>query len=250
MKKIAFYNNKGGVGKSTLAVNIAHALAKIDYKVLLIDLDSQNDCSLMLGINRNKERKTFYNLINPHCDDKLKDCIIKARDNLDLLPNSKYEIIEKEFNNNAMFLTTLLDEKLADLKDMDYDYVIFDCSPSRSIINSAILFFIDYIFIPVQLEVPAIDGLATIFDYLEDLRLNFDKIKLVIPNMYDARTNEGRENLEMLKQSFAGQDVVTSPIYRRIKITEATKEGKTIFEYDKEAEKQLYPVIERVVEID
>jgi len=250
MKKVALYNNKGGVGKSTLAVNIAHALAKINYKVLLIDLDSQNDCSLMLGIDRKKERKTFYDLINPHSEDRLEDCIINARENLDLLPNSKYEVIEKEFNNNAMFLTTLLDEKLADLEEMDYDYVIFDCSPSRSIINSAILFYIDSIFIPVQLEIPAIDGLATIFDYLEDLRLDFAKIKLIIPNMYDSRTNEGKENLKMLKESFEGQDIVTSPVYRRIKITEATKQGKTIFEYDETAQKQLYPVIERVVDID
>lgn len=247
MKKIAFYNNKGGVGKTTLAVNIAHGLALADYKVLLIDLDSQNDCSTLLGIEETEIEKTFFDIMDYRYPAAIEDCLINARENLDLITNSNYEIIEKDFHREPS-VKNLLEEKLESLKEMNYDYLIFDCSPSISIINNAILYYVEDIVIPVQLEILSVKGIANIYDYLDNLKLDYNKIKLLIPNMFDSRTNETKENLDKLKEAFS-EELLTDPVKKRIKIAECGSFGQTIWEYGSKAEKQLYPILERVVEI-
>ena len=248
MKKIACFNNKGGVGKSTIAVQLAHGLSKSDYKVLLIDLDSQNDCSLFLGVDDEGYNKTFFDLIDYRYPAKLEECIIPARNNLYLLPNSRYDLIEKDFHREPR-IDVLLEDKLSEVESYDFDYIIIDCSPSRGIINDAILYYVDNLVIPVQLEAASIRGIADIYSYLEDLKVSTSKIKVIVPNMYDQRTNETKENLKQLKAIFKGQDVLSEPVYRRIKIAEATKVGKTIYEYDDTAQKQFYNVLERVANI-
>ncbi|MGL4910960.1 MAG: ParA family protein, partial [Romboutsia sp.] len=97
MKKIAVLNNKGGVGKSTVSVQISHGLAKLGFKVILIDLDGQNDSSLFLGVSSSEYKKTFYDLIDKRNKIDLNDCILNVRENLDLLPNSNIEEINAEF---------------------------------------------------------------------------------------------------------------------------------------------------------
>jgi len=247
MKKIAFYNNKGGVGKTTLAVNVAHGLALADYKVLLIDLDSQNDCSTLLGIGEDQIEKTFFDIMDYRYPARVEDCIIKARDNLDLIANSSYDILEKDFYREPN-ISTLLGEKLADIEEMDYDYVIFDCSPSISVINSAILYYVEDIIIPAQLEILSVKGIGSIYDYLDDLKLDYGMIKLIVPNMYDSRTNETKENLKRLQDSF-GTGLLTKPVKKRIKIAECGSYGETIWEYEAKAEEELYHILERVAKL-
>ena len=247
MKKIAVLNNKGGVGKSTITVQVAHGLAKLGYKVILIDLDGQNDSSLFLGICDNDYNKTFFDLIDKRNNLSVKECIINARENLDLLPNSRIEEINAEFYREPR-IDLILSEKLIDLEKMDYDFVIIDCGPQRTKVNDAVLCYVDNIIMPVQVEAASVRACGSIYEYLSDLRLSPNKISLIIPNMYDQRTKDAKENLEFLKEFFNDKkDIVTNPINRRVKITEAGKMGKTIFEYDSDSAGQFFDVLERLV---
>lgn len=246
MKRVAILNNKGGVGKSTVSVQLSHGLAKLGYKIILVDLDGQNDSSLFLGISESDYKKTFYDLIDKRSHVTLEECIINARPNLDLLPNSHIEEINAEFYRESR-IDIILEEKLQGLNDMDYDYVIIDCGPQRTRINDAVLCYVDNIIMPVQVEAASVRACGSIYEYLSDLRLSPDKITLIIPNMYDQRTRDAKENLEFLKEFFDSEDLVTDPINRRIKITEAGKMGKTVFEYDEEAANQFFGVLERLV---
>lgn len=247
MKKIAVLNNKGGVGKSTVAVQLSHGLAKLGYKVILVDLDGQNDSSLFLGVGETHYSKTFYDLIDKRSSVTLDDCIINAREGLDLLPNSRIEEINAEFYREPR-IDLVLDEKLQGLEDKNYDFVIIDCGPQRTRINDAVLCYVDHIVMPVQVEAASVRACGSIYEYLADLRLTPEKIALVIPNMYDQRTKDAKENLEFLKEFFADrQGVVTDPIFRRVKVTEAGKKGMTVFEYDEEAANQFFTVLERLV---
>lgn len=247
MKKIAVLNNKGGVGKSTVAVQLSHGLAKLGYKVILVDLDGQNDSSLFLGVGETHYSKTFYDLIDKRSNVTLDECIINAREGLDLLPNSRIEEINAEFYREPR-IDLLLDEKLEGLENKNYDFVIVDCGPQRTRINDAVLCYVDHIVMPVQVEAASVRACGSIYEYLADLRLTPEKIALVIPNMYDQRTKDAKENLEFLKEFFADrQGVVTDPIFRRVKVTEAGKKGMTVFEYDEEAANQFFTVLERLV---
>lgn len=248
MKKLALFNMKGGVGKSTLATNISHGLALAGYKVLLVDMDNQNDCSLFLGIDEKDYNKTFFNLIDKRYPASLSDCIIQARDNLDLLPNSDYEIIKNEFHREPN-INEVMDEALQGVGELDYDYVIFDCSPSRGVINDAIMYYVDYVAIPVQLEAASIRGVKNIYSYLDRLKINREKIQLIIPNMHDTRTNESTENLEKLNKAFEEENIVSSPVLRRIKIAESGNYGKTIYEYHKSTANQFSNVLMEVAKI-
>ena len=247
MKKIAVLNNKGGVGKSTVAVQISHGLSKLGFKVILVDLDGQNDSSLFLGVNSSDYKKTCYDLVDKRNDVDIKDCILNVRDNLDLLPNSNIQEINAEFYREPR-IDLILDEKLENLKNMEYDYVIVDCGPQRTKINDAVLCYVDKIVMPVQVEAASVRACGSIYEYLSDLRLSSDKIALVVPNMYDKRTNDANENLNFLREFFKEDDIVSEPISRRVKITEAGKMGKTVFEYDDESSQQFFKVLERLVE--
>lgn len=247
MKKIAVLNNKGGVGKSTVAVQLSHGLAKLGFKVILVDLDGQNDSSLFLGIQEKDYKKTFFDLVNRRADVSIEECILEAREGLDLLPNSHIEEINSEFYREAR-IDLILTEKLKGLENMDYDYVIVDCGPQRTKINDAVLCYVDSIIMPVQVEAAAVRACGSIYEYLSDLRLTPDKIALIIPNMYDKRTRDAKENLMFLQEFFGDEGVVTEPINRRVKITEAGKMGKTVFEYDQESAEQFFKVLERLVE--
>lgn len=246
MKKIAVLNNKGGVGKSTVSVQIAHGLAKLGFRVILVDLDGQNDSSLFLGVSSTDYKKTFYDLIDKRNKIDISECILNVRENLDLLPNSNIEEINAEFYREPR-IDLILDEKLKDLETMDYDFVIVDCGPQRTKVNDAVLCYIDKIIMPVQVEAASVRACGSIYEYLSDLRLSPDKIALIVPNMFDKRTKDANENLSFLKEFFAEDNLISEPISRRVKITEAGKMGKTVFEYDEESSQQFFKVLERLV---
>lgn len=246
MDKIAIFNNKGGVGKSTISVMIGHGLAKLGYKTLLVDLDDQNNCSLFLGMDINDYDKSFLHLLDYPED--FNKCIYSARKNLDLLPNTNFRQIKRAINledSDRRNLRTILSEKLREVENYNYDFLIIDCSPSRNAVNDAVLFYVDRVFVPIQLEVASIQGIVSIYQHLEKIRVDKDKIDLIIPNLMDKRTKEHKENLNLIEDRF--KDMVTNPINRRTKITEASRRGLTVYEHDNVAEEQFYSVLRRVV---
>jgi chromosome partitioning protein len=249
VRKYAVLNNKGGVGKSTIAVHVAHGLAIKGKKVLLVDMDGQNDASLFLGFTSEDYHKSIYDILVRQENTSLSECIIYARDNLDLLPLKNIDQINAKLYKETR-IDTVLREKLTDLENLSYDYVIIDCGPQRSIINDAVLYFVDGIIVPVQVETASIRAIGNVYEYISDLKLNPDMVSLVVPNMYDQRTIDGRENLEFIKEFFKGTDLLTQPIHRRIKIAEVGKFGKTIYEFDEESSKQFNHIVERLVNID
>jgi chromosome partitioning protein len=243
--KYAVFNNKGGVGKSTVAVNIAHGLALDGYKVLLIDLDGQNDSSLFLGFTSEDYNKTFYDVIDSRQKAELQECIINARRNLDLLPSSQVDLINAEFFREPR-IDLVLKEKLKPLEELDYHFVIIDCGPQRSKVNDAVLCYADGLIVPVQLQAASVRAIGNIYEYLSDMRLNVSMIKLIVPNMLDQRTNDSKENLEILHEFISNTDLLIQPIFRRTKIAEAGKLGKTVFEYDSDSARQFQSIVERV----
>jgi len=244
--KYAVLNNKGGVGKSTVAVHVAHGLAIKGKKVLLIDMDGQNDASLFLGFTAEDYKKSLYDIIMRYEDISPFECIINARANLDLLPSQNVEkinaILYRETN-----MKSYLSSKLKDLETVGYDYIIIDCGPQRSRVNDAALYYVDGIIVPVQVEAASVRAIGNVYEYLADLGLDSQMVSLVVPNMYDQRTSESRENLEFLKEFFSGADVLTEPIHRRVRIAEAGKFGKTVYESDGEASKQFDNIVERLM---
>jgi len=248
-RKYAVLNNKGGVGKSTIAVHVAHGLASKGKKVLLADMDGQNDASLFLGFTSEDYHKSLYDILVRRDGTSLSECIIYARDNLDLLPSKHIDRINAELYKESD-INSFLNCKLNGLEQLNYDYVIVDCGPQRSKINDAVLYFVDGIIVPVQVEAASVRAIGNIYEYLSDLGLDSGMISLVVPNMYDQRTSDGKENLEFIKEFFADTDIVTAPIHRRIKITESGKMGKTVYECDEEASKQFEHIVERLVSIN
>lgn len=248
-RKLAVFNNKGGVGKSTIAVHIAYGLARRGERVLLLDMDEQNDASLFLGFTSEDYNKTLYDIIVQGETALVRDCIFKARENLDLLPSKHISHIN-EMLYKEKDITSYLKIKLEDLEEMGYSYVIIDCGPQRSKINDAILYYADGIIVPVQVEAASVRALGNIYEYLYELGLDSSMIKQVIPNMYDKRTSDGKENLDFIKEFLDGQDILTEPVCRRIKISEAGKMGRTVYEFDKTSTEQFEHIIQRLVLID
>lgn len=249
LKKYAVLNNKGGVGKSTIAVNLAHGLAIKGRRVLLIDMDRQNDASLFLGFTSEDYNKSLYDITIGNENISPSECIINARENLDLLPSIHIDIINAGLYK-VKDISSYLTDKLKDLESSGYDYIIIDCGPQRSRMNDATLYYVDGIIVPVQVEAASVRAVGNIYEYLSDLGLYSDMISMVIPNMYDQRTSDGKENLEFIKEFFSDSNVLTEPIYRRVKITETGKYGRTVYESDGESVKQFDHIIERLVNID
>jgi chromosome partitioning protein len=247
--KYAVLNNKGGVGKSTIAVHVAHGLATKGKKVLLIDMDGQNDASLFLGFTSEDYKKSLYDITVDNQNTGLQECIIHARENLDLLPSRHIDLINGELYKEQD-ISLYLRDKLKEVENSGYDYVIIDCGPQRSKINDAALYYVDGLIVPVQVEAASVRAVGNIYEYLSDLGLNSAMISLVIPNMFDQRTSDGKENLEFMREFFSESNILTEPIPRRIKITEAGKLGRTVYETDAEAAKQFDHIVERLVNMD
>jgi len=247
--KYAVLNNKGGVGKSTIAVHVAHGLAIKGKRVLLIDMDGQNDASLFLGFTSEDYKKSLYDIILRHENTSPFECIINARENLDLLPSKNIEKINAMLHKEPN-VKSYLNSKLKDLEDMGYDYIIIDCGPQRSRINDAALYYVDGIIVPVQVEAASVRAIGNIYEYLADLGLDSQMVSLVVPNMYDQRTSDSKENLEFVKEFFSDTDVLAEPIHRRVRIAETGKLGRTVYESDGEASKQFDHIVERLVRIN
>ena len=231
-KVIIIANQKGGVGKTTTAINLSAALAQHGMNVLAIDSDPQGNCTSGLGINKSKVKKSVYNLLVEDID--IKDCIIDSViDNLKVVPSSiqlsgaDIELIGLE-NKEQIFKN-----KIKDIVD-DYDYIIVDCPPSLNVLTVNAMTAADSVIVPIQCEFYALEGLSQLL-YTINLvkeRLNPNLVMDgVVFTMYDARTNLSLQVVENVRKNLK-QNIFTTIIPRNVRLAEAPSHGLPICLYD------------------
>jgi chromosome partitioning protein len=233
MRRIAIAMAKGGVGKTTTAVSLAHGLAKQGQRVLLVDCDTQGQTAKFLGAKPAYGLYEFITGDDGHGSPVLKkDTLHACRDNLWLLSGGiklvelKYWLGEQPREVRQSILAQTLVPK-----DGSLDYLIFDCAPGWDILSVNILMAANEVLCPVALQGPALEGLKTFFGYLMSAqRQNIDlQLKYVLPTMFDQRTHHSLDILRRLRKLFRKQ--ICDPIHQNVRLSEAPERGKTIFEY-------------------
>ena len=235
-RTIAIANQKGGVGKSTTAINLSSCLGEMGQKVLTIDMDPQGNTTSGMGVEKNEVENTIYELLLG--ESKLEDCIIPLKfDNLSLVPSNvnlagaEIELIgvdDKEF---------ILKKAIDQVRDQ-YDFIIIDCPPSLGLLNTNALTAADSVIIPVQCEYYALEGLTQLLSTIRLVQRLFNNklmIEGVLLTMFDARTKLSVEVQQEVRRYFK-ERVYKTYIPRNVKLSEAPSRGATIFEYDVKSE--------------
>ncbi len=231
-KIIAIVNQKGGVGKTTTAVNLATAMAAIDQKVLLIDLDPQGNASTGMGFDRNKRYKTIYDLLSL---DAPVEKVIKSSNisNIDIIVSSidlSGSEIELVGEKNREFI---LKNKTAPIID-NYDYVFIDCPPSLSLLTVNALVMAKSVLVPLQCEFFALEGLSHLLKTINLVQKKLNPslvIEGILLTMYDRRYNLTTQ-VEDDVRSYLGEKVFNTVIPRNVRVSEAPSHGKPAIIYD------------------
>ena len=231
-RTIAITNQKGGVGKTTTAINLAACLAEKGKKVLAIDIDPQGNMTSGLGVNKKAVTNTLYELMIGACS--LEDCLMKsAMKNLMVLPSNmnlaaaEIELIGIE--NKEYILTQEVDK----IKD-DYDFIIIDCPPSLNTLTVNAMTTADTVLVPIQCEYYALEGLSQLMHTIDLVKKRLNpslEIEGVVFTMFDARTNLSLEVVENVRRNLK-QNIYNSVIPRNVKLAEAPSHGLPINLYD------------------
>lgn len=232
-KIIAVANQKGGVGKTTSAINIAACLGHFGKKVLLIDADPQGNSTSGVGVDKENVEISFYDVLIGN--EPIEKSVIETEwENLWVCPcnidlaGAEIELVgvtDREFQ---------FSKSLEPVRDR-YDYIIVDCPPSLGLITINILSGSDSILIPLQCEYFALEGLSQLMSTLRKIKSRYNEhleIEGVILTMYDGRTNLTLQVAEEIKKYF-GEKVFKSPIPRSVRLGEAPSYGEPILYYDK-----------------
>ena len=229
---IAIANQKGGVGKSTTAINLAACLAEKEQKVLIVDIDPQGNATSGLGVSKDDVENTIYQVMlgTISADDAIQKDVF---DNLDVLPSNvnlagaEIELIDVE--NREYILKNIL----YDIKDR-YDYIVLDCPPSLSMLTVNAMTAADTVLVPIQCEYYALEGLTQLIHTINLVKRKLNpelELEGVVFTMYDARTNLSLQVVENVKENL-GQNIYKTIIPRNVRLAEAPSYGMPINMYD------------------
>ena len=231
-KIIAIANQKGGVGKTTTAVNLAAALGVLEKKVLLIDADPQANATSGLGVDLNSIKLGTYQLLDHSI--KIEDTIISTKSpNLHLIPShidlvaSEIELVDKASREQML-------KKALNGSINQYDYILIDCAPSLGLITLNSLVAANSLIIPIQCEYFALEGLGKLLNTIKSVQKLHNKnldIEGLLLTMYDTRLRLSNQVVEEVKKHF-GKMVFKTIIQRNIKLSEAPSFGEDIISYD------------------
>lgn len=246
MRTICLMNHKGGVGKTTTAINLAAGLSRQGKKVLLLDLDPQGNVDLSLKI---RAENNIYDAMTG--DAMLSNCIVNVAKNFDIISSTetlaKAEHYLYQNEDSKMLLRAML-------SNIDgYDYMLIDCPPSLGIMNQNVLAFVKEVFVPTSTDFLGFDALKKmeqIVSKINEAYNNNCQITKVIPTLYDRRNRICKETLRDMEERFNG--LTSTPIRMNSKLKEAPKKGKSIFKYARSSPgaKDYGALVDEVIEME
>ena len=229
---IVVANQKGGVGKTTTSINLAAALQRINYKTLLVDLDSQGNATSASGLNRSTEKASVYDVLMGLKN--IEDCFVTSQhDGFTLLPsNSDLMAAEIELLNTNN-RESVLKEKINSIS-REFDYILIDSPPSMNILTLNALAAANEIIIPVQCEYYALEGMSGLLESIYKIKETINpnlQIKGVLRTMFDSRNSLSVEVSAQLKKYF-GEKLFWTFIPRNVRLAEAPSHGMSAVAYD------------------